>query len=233
MKKILLISLMLVVYRAASAQIIIALLFGNKLNTEKLEFGLLTGPGFSNVSDMNANARTGFNLGLYFNIKMSQNFFLHPEAIPKEALGAEGLTPYPTGNSDLDGLFADGSVTRKIKAIGLPLLVRYRIKGFLFAEGGPQIDWQLHTKDEFKADVNDNPLTYVKKVDEEVTNFSVGLDGGLVYKFRKDKGIGLGLRYCYGLTDVMKSIDGTQANRVWLLYVSIPVGTGKSTSNPK
>jgi len=233
MKKALFTFLMLILYKAASSQVLIALLFGDKLNTEKLEFGLFGGPTFANISNMDAEAKTSFTLGLYFNVKISENFFLHPEAIAKETFGAKGITPYPTGNAEIDEAFADGSVTRKIKAVSLPLLVRYRIKGLLFAEAGPQIDLQLKTKDIFETDVDDNPLTYETKVKDETTAFSIDVAGGLVYRFRKDKGVGLGLRYCYGLTDIMKKQDGKQVNTAWLINVSIPIGAGKSAANSK
>jgi len=148
-------------------------------------------------------------------------------------LGAKGIAPYSTGNPEIDEDFENGSVTRKIKAVSLPLLVDYRIKGSLFVEGGPQVDWQLKTKDIFETDVDDDPLTYETKVKDETTAFSVDVAGGLVYRFRKDKGVGLGLRYCYGLTDIMKKQDGKQVNTAWLINVSIPIGAGKSAASSK
>src|SRR6478736_3345798 len=138
MKKVLFSILLLIICKAATAQVLIALLFGDKLNTDKLEFGLFGGPTFSNITNMDAKAKSGFNLGLYFNVKISDNFFLHPEAIAKEALGAKDIPPYLTGIPEIDESFADGSITRKIKAVSLPLLVQYRIKGGLFVQGGPQ-----------------------------------------------------------------------------------------------
>ena len=93
--------------------------------------------------------------------------------------------------------------------------------------------WQLKTKDIFETEVDDNPLEYTKKVKDVTTAFSVDITGGLVYKFRKDKGLSLGVRYCYGLTDIMKQQEGKQANGAWLINLYIPVGAGKSTANSK
>jgi hypothetical protein len=53
----------------AKSQVLIALLFGDKLNTDKLEFGLMVGPNFSYISNSNANGKAGLGLGLYFNLK--------------------------------------------------------------------------------------------------------------------------------------------------------------------
>lgn len=230
MKKFLVSFLLIVICKAASAQVLIALLFGDKLNTDKLQFGIFGGPTFSHISNLDAKAKSGFNLGLFFNYKVSNNFFLHPEAIAKEALGAKDITPYPTGNPEIDDAFINGSITRKIKAVSLPLLVDYRIKGSLFAEAGPQVDLQLKTKDIFETEVDDNPLEYTTKLKDEITAFSVDVVGGLVYKLRKDKGVSLGLRYCYGLTDIVKNESGKQANGAWLINIYIPVGAGKSAA---
>ena len=35
--------------------------------------------------------------------------FLHPEAVPKSSLGAEGIAPYGTGSDSLDALFANNA----------------------------------------------------------------------------------------------------------------------------
>lgn len=207
---------------------LIALVFGNKLNTDKLEFGLSVSPALTNIIDIHSSARPGLDLGLYFNLKMSDNLFLHPEAIPKSAFGAKGITPYPTGNGELDNFFSGGSVARSIKAISLPLLVHYRIHRLLFAEAGPQIDWLLKVKDKFDAKVNGSDLNYTIDVKDQYTNFAFGVAGGLLYKLKKDKGMGIGIRYCYGLTDIMKTAPGTQKNTAWLLKIDIPIGSGGS-----
>jgi hypothetical protein len=218
---------MLCCCHAVYAQVLIALIFGDKLQTDKLTFGLVVSPTFSTISNVDGDSKSGLGLGMYFDIKISENFFLHPEAIPKSSLGANGITPYPTGSDSLDALFADGSVQRKIRAISLPLLCRYRIKGLLFAELGPQIDWMLNAKDIYKAKINDNEMTYTTNIKDQFTRFDVGLAGGFDCKLKKDKGMGLGLRYFYGLTDVMKT-GGTQKNRALYINIAIPVGTGKT-----
>lgn len=208
------------------AQIIIALIFGDKLQTDKLTFGLVLSPTFSTISNVGGESKSGLSFGLYFDIKISKNFFLHPELIPKASLGAGGITPYPTGSDSLDAFFINGSVERKIRAMSLPLLCRYRIKGLLFVEAGPQIDWMLRAKDIYETKVNDNEMTYTANVEDQFTRFDIGISGGLDCKLKKDKGMGLGIRYFYGLTDVMKT-GGMQNNQALYFNIAIPVGTSK------
>jgi hypothetical protein len=213
------------------AQVLIALVFGKQLQTDKLAFGLNLIPTYCTISNAEGRVKSGLGLGLYFDIKLSKNFFLHPEAIPKSSLGTEGLAPYPTGNDSLDALFINGSVQRNVKVISVPLLCRYRIKGKLFIEGGPQIDWILKMKDVYKTKVNGNEVTYTTESRDYLTRFDIGMAGGFVYKLKHDKGMGLGLRYFYGLTDIIRTQDRIQANQALYINILIPVGAGKVPEN--
>jgi hypothetical protein len=229
LKKYLIVFLFLCYGKAAYSQVIIALLFGDKLNSGKMEFGLMVSPTLTNISNIESNYRPGVDFGLYFNIKMSDRIYLHPEAIPKLAYGAKNLAPYSTGNTDLDSLYTNGSVERVVKAIGLPLLVRYRISGSFFAEAGPQIDLITNAKDIFKTEVNENDLSYENKTKDNYTRFSVGGVVGISYKIKPGMhGMTLGLRYHCGFTDILKPDAGKQANNAWLFNVYIPVGAGKA-----
>jgi Outer membrane protein beta-barrel domain len=214
----------------AKSQVIIALLFGDKLNTEHLEFGLTVGPNFSSVSNSGADWKAGLGLGLYFNIKLSDNWFFHPEAIPKSPFGGKNIPVYPLDDPNLNTSFQNGSITREMSYISLPLLFRYRIKGLLFAEAGPQLSLRTNVKDVFMEDAAGGKLEFVKNVEDEYTRFDFGAAAGLVLKLRKDKGMGIGVRYYYGFIDVMKSSAGSQQNNGLFVYVSFAVGAGKSKS---
>lgn len=227
MKELITSILILFASQAVFSQVLIAVIFGDKLQTEKLTFGLNVIPTVSAIANIDGDVRSGLGLGLYFDIKLGKNFFLHPEVIPKSSLGSKGITPYPTGNDSLDALFMDGSIKRSIRAISLPLLCRYRIDGLLFIEAGPQIDWMLKVKDVYETSENNNQLTYTTRVDEHFTRFDFGLVYGLHCKLKKDKGMGLGIRYFHGLTDMMKA-EGYQANQALYFIIAIPVGAGSN-----
>ena len=229
MKKLTGTLIFLLFFHLSQSQILIALLFGDKLNSGKLEFGLMVGPEFSNLTGVDGELRPGLALGLYFNIKLNDRFYLHPEALPKLSFGAKDLPVYPLNDTHLDSLFATGSVKRTIKAIGLPLLVRYRITGLFFAELGPQINLRTNTYDEFQNKIDDNKLSYEVKNKELYTRFDVGYAVGLAYKISPGvKGMTFGIRYYGGLTDIMKTNGGSQLNRGLFLNIFIPVGAGKA-----
>jgi len=229
MKKIVFILLMVAASDVASSQVIIALLFGDKLNSGKLEFGLMVSPTLTNVTNIEAKSRPALDFGLYFNYILNDRIYLHPEAIPKLVFGAKDIAPYPTGSATLDSLYTNGSVTRIIKAIGLPLLVRYRVAGLFFAEAGPQINLLTKSKDVFETKVNDNDLSYENDTKDQYTKFEVGYALGLAYKIKPDlRGMTIGLRYYGGFTDIMKNVSGKQLNSAWLLNIYVPVGAGKA-----
>jgi hypothetical protein len=228
LKRHLLIILILCVHAQTSGQILIALVFGEKLQSEKLTFGLCVVPTFSTISNLEGSQKNGLGLGLYFDIRISQNLFLHPELLPKSSLGMRDLPIYSTGIDSVDSFFANGSIKRNIRAMSLPLLCRYRLKGLLFVEAGPQIDWMLRTKDVYSTDINGDDVTYTIESKDQISRFDIGLAAGLHYKLKRDKGMGLGIRYLYGLTDMVKTQAGTQVNQAFYVNILIPVGTGKT-----
>jgi hypothetical protein len=227
-RKELLILLLLAWGPASNAQVLIAILFGKALNTDKLEFGLLVGGTLMNVTNCSSDFRTGLDLGMYFNLKLSKDFFFHPEIVVKSNYGGKGIPVYPTGNTSLDSLYKGGSVQRNIHCFSMPIMARYRIYKLFFLDLGPQVDliWQTH--DDLKNKVNGHDLDYTISNRERYNWFAFGLVGGVEYKFKKDKGMGLGVRYCLGLTDMMRSDAGNQAYRLWMAHLDIPIGSGGS-----
>jgi len=229
MKKLTGILIFLLFFQFGQSQVLIALLFGDKLNSGKLEFGLMVSPELSDLSGVHGKMRPGLALGLYFNYKINDRWYLHPEALPKLSFGAKDLPVYSLDNPNLDSLFATGDVKRTVKAIGLPLLVRYRVAGLFFLEAGPQINLITNAKDEFENKVDDNKITNEVKIKDQFTKFDVGYAVGLAY--RVSHGVGaltFGFRYYGGLTDVMKPLKGSQLNSAMFFNVSIPIGAGKA-----
>jgi hypothetical protein len=215
----------------ANSQVIIALLFGDKLNSDKLEFGLSGGLSQSDISNFpGAESKSGFNLGLYLNMKLSDDWFLRIEAVPKFPTGVAELKPYTLNNASLDSLLSGGTVVRKIQNIALPVLIRYKIKNLLVAETGPQLNLRTKAKDFFES----GDLSYKNNIQENFTRFDFGWAIGLSRKLNKNvTSAALGLRYYIGLTDVDKVTPNAQKNGVFQVLFSIPVGVGKQKSKEK
>ena len=227
------VSLFLLVGTARS-QIIVALLFGDKLNTGTLEFGLVVSPAITNLTNTVSESRTGLNLGLFFNIHPEKKFFVHLELTAKGSLGAENIAPYPTGNDSLDRLFDEGSVERIIKSFNVTPMGRYAFSKRFFVDAGFQTNLMFKSKDVFQTTINDNDLEYSIKIDDQITRLDFCVAGGLFYKFRPDrKSMGIGIRYVHGLTDINKVQLGTQANTAWMATLTIPVGAAPKGTETK
>lgn len=231
MKKYLsLLLLMMVLCGKVKAQVLIALFFGDKLNTGKLEFGLVVSPSFTDITNIESKTKAGLNLGLYFNIKLSNRFFIHPEVYAKSTLGAEGIPPYGTGSDTLNSLFSEGSIQRRIRALGLVVAAQYRITDKLYVEAGPQANWMLKAKDIYEGSYDGNELTYTVPVSDMISTLDFGITGGIGYRLRKEKGVSLCIRYYAGLTDIWKPEADIQSNSMWTLNIGIPIGSSKAAS---
>ncbi len=213
MKRLLLtINLIAITSIHAHSQVLITLIFGDKLNTDKLEFGLiggLTASTLRNVAD-NPDAKylSGFNLGFYFDIKLTEALFLNTGVLVKSPMGASGIMPYPLGDSDLDSVLVDSQVNRRLRYFHVPILARYYLaKPIFFIEGGAQVALMNKAFDEFTLDVFEKEdLVFKKDIIDQLNRIDAGLIGGLGFKLQKKLGMTIGARYYAGLLDIVKKI---------------------------
>jgi hypothetical protein len=234
MKKMFILLLLAGYTNAVHSQIIIALIFGEKLNSGKLEFGLVLSPAITNLTNSGGEYRSALNLGMFFNIQPDKKFFIHAELTPKSSFGAKNISPYSLGNDSLDKFFSEGSVERTIKTMGVTLLGRYKISPQFFADAGFQPDVLYKQRDIFTSTFNDNELQYTHKLEEKFTRLDLQVAGGLFYKLKADRAsMGIGLRYVHGLTDIDKLLAGTQVNTSWQLNITIPIGAVPKDKNAK
>ncbi len=211
-------------------QVLIALVFGDQLNTDKIQFGLTVGGNFSTLSgDVDASFDRGLNLGLFFNFKLGERWYFHPAAIPKSPMGARRLSPYALGDATLDSLFSGGEVERRLNYISVPLLMRYEWPLGLGLESGPQFSLRTNAEDQFQRKLPDGEeLDLTRSLRDRTNWFEFGWVFGSYYRMGKNKqGVALNLRYTLGLTQVFKFTDATyprQKNRLIQLLVGIPIG---------
>ena len=225
MKKLIFLLLLAGFVNSLHSQILIAVLFGDKLNSGKLEFGLVLTPAVTNLTNTGGEYRSALNLGMFFNIRPDRKFFIHAELTPKSSFGAKNITPYSLGSDSLDVFFNEGSVERIIKTMSVTLLGRYAITHHFFIDGGIQPDLLYKARDIFQSTFKDNELQYTQKLEDKFTRLDLQLAGGLFYKFKRDRGsMGMGIRYVHGLTDIDKLIAGTQVNTSWQVNITIPIG---------
>ena len=228
MKRYLLISGLLFSGYASNSQVLISILFGDKLNSGKVEFGLQGGLNWSTIKNLEgAKSLTGFNLGFYFDIKLKNpSWMINTGVIVKSPMGANELPLYSLNDSYLDSSFTGGTVKRKLRYFNVPVMLKYKFRNNLFVKGGVQLGLLSKAFDEFKNSVNEkDDLEHKVKIKDDFHPLDAGLALGVGYRFFKGNGMNLDLQYYYGLIDIV--IDDTgpgQFNRVLYLTLGIPIG---------
>jgi hypothetical protein len=217
-----------------NAQVLISLLFGDALNSEKVEFGLVGGGNRSWIPENEeSNGLNSFNLGFYFHINMKGNTYLSTGVLVKSNVGARGMSVYPIGDQEFDDVFATGELTKKIHYFYVPILWHQRFSNRWYLEGGIQLGLRNKAKDIFNLQAYDGDLSYTRDVRDEYRHLDAGLLGGVGYKFKKEtKSISMGVNYFYGLVNVSLT-DQKIKNSSMYLYLKIPIGAGGKEKKDK
>lgn len=218
--------------QAAFSQVLISLVFGDKLNTGKIEFGLDGGLSLSTLDGIpGARYRSGLNLGFYFDIKTKNpSWMVSTGVIVKGPMGARGLAPYPLNDPGLDSLFATGSVATQLGYFYVPVTMKYTFKNRIFLRGGIQLGLINGAKDVFTNDVKDQEdLTFKVNRKGDFAALDAGLVAGIGYRLMKGYGMNVGINYYYGVIDVEADDNRpNQFNRAVYFNVGIPIGKGKA-----
>lgn len=226
---ILILSLNLFISINSSSQILISLLLGDKLNSGNIEFGLTGGLNRTYLPDLGQSKGANFfNLGFYFDIKLKDKLFAHTGVLVKSNMGAQGLAVYSLGNPNLDTLFINGEVRRKINYFNVPLEIKYRIRNHFFVDAGGMVSLKYKAEDEFFKEIKEeDDLSYKLDISDQISTIDFGLIVGLGYKLKKEgPGMSFGAKYYYGLTDVFKD-ERNSRNTSLYFYAHIPIGAGK------
>lgn len=213
----------------SNGQVLIALIFGDVLNTGKVEFGLDGGLNWSQLHgvDQAKNLRL-WNLGFYFDIKLpDSSWMVHTGVIVKSTMGSDNSPVYPLGDVSLDAAFSGGRVATRLNYFNVPIMLKYRFANNVFLEGGVMLGLLYGATDEFINTVKDeDDLLYERDVRSSYHPLDAGMMVGAGYRLY---GLNLGIRYYYGLVDVFID-DATSGrfNRSIYLTVGIPIGKGSA-----
>jgi hypothetical protein len=212
----------------ANSQILISLLLGDVLNSDKIEFGLDGGVNFARIANLEpSESLRMFNLGFYFDIKLKQSLMLHTGVIVKSNQGADKLAVYSLNNPSLDDVFSTGYVSRRINNFSVPIMMKYRFATLFHVEAGPMLALRTKGYDEFKNTlIDEDDVTYKLDIKDNYKRIDAGIMCGVGMKLSKvPKSSQLGVRYYYGLVDPLINNTGKSQNFSSLyLYFSIPIG---------
>ncbi|MDW7690635.1 porin family protein [Flammeovirgaceae bacterium SG7u.111] len=227
MKKCIPLFLLMFISFNLHSQVLISLLLGDKLNSPNLEFGLEGGFNWSGNSGFESNKKLRtFNLGFYFDIRLKEQLFLYTGVLVKSKLGAAKLSDADLAILKIDKFQEEGDYSQVLQSFVIPIFAKYKLKNHFYIEGGPQLGWQYKSWVEFNqsnADMKSKVEVFNK---DDVTMLDAGFAAGFGYQLMKGKGMTFGVKYYYGLVNVMKNIPDSKNNSLFL-KMNIPVGAGK------
>lgn len=146
----------------------------------------------------------------------------------KATLGTSGLAPYSLNDQNLDAIFANGEVHRKINYFNVPIGVKYKINNHFFLQSGIMPSLRSRAYDIFTADQNGD-VEYKLDIRDNIHRLDFGMLAGAGYRLLGGNGVNLSVRYYYGLVDfVINDSTPDQFNQSLYIAVGIPIGAGKA-----
>jgi len=215
--------------QTARSQVLIALLFGDKLSSDTVQMGINIDGGRTSLSGLDdVDLRSNWAFGLVFEIKLKEQLSLQPELTIKTPGGAADVVPFLAPPSDWDDLTTSTTVERVLSYMTIPVFLKYHF-GPVGVGVGPQIGYMLKGTDEYVGTVfDDDDLTLSRDIKDDVNRFDAGVAAMVEYSFapeKKMRSLRAHVKYYNGLLDVVKDNPGDGVyNRVLLFGLSVPVG---------
>ncbi len=211
----------------AQGQILLGILFGDKLVSERFHIGLNVGPNVSNLSGVSGTeVKTSLMLGLVAEWRIGGRFYLQPELLPFFRAGAKSL-PGPAGLPPLvDTLVTDRNNQRNLSYFAIPVLLKYAVMPHrLFLGAGPQVNFLLGATDVFSGVIT-NQIDVTEDIEDQLSSTDAGVAFHIEYKLGSSVvAASINIRYYLGLTDTIKDNTGAKVtNQVLSIFGSIPIG---------
>ena len=203
-----------------------AILFGDKVASENFNIGMEFGALLANISDApGSRAKIGFNFGISTNIKLSENWSLHPSAYFISSRGGKLETLSLASNDpELNSKFQEVPTTVWVNYIDVPVFLNYRFTDSNFKVGlAPQVSFRTTAHGIFSNDEGD--FRYSIKEDAHAIDFGmIAQVGYVLFSENKPREIHVQLRYFQGFTDVFEDslVAGNNTNHYIALFLSLP-----------
>ncbi|WP_298534163.1 porin family protein [uncultured Algibacter sp.] len=218
----------LLISLSMQSQVLLSLIFGDKLNSEGLEFGLEGGMNLSSISNIEGNKPLSkFNLGFYFDIRLKNQWNLYTGVLVKSKLGDNNLSENDLNFLEITPEPEDGRYSQNAEYFLIPALIKYSFKNRIYAEAGPQIGYMRKAWVEFNSDVSGVEIRKKVSNTDKLNRIDAGVAFGAGYKLLPKNGMTVGIRYYLGLANVYKGHNDFKHNSLFL-KVNIPIGAEKT-----
>lgn len=210
------------------SQVLLSVIFGDKLNSEGLEFGLEGGINWSNISTLDADkSLSSFNLGFYFDFRLKDQWNIYTGVLVKSKLGDLNLSENDLAFLEITPNEEQGEYSQKMNYFIVPALLKYNFKNRIYVEAGPQFGLMYKSWVEFLSDNDDRSIRTRDYNKDKINKLDAGVTIGTGFKLMKENGMTLGIKYYHGFANVYKGVSGTN-NSSLFLKVNIPIGAAKS-----
>ncbi len=219
----------------ANSQALIALVFGKKLETDRLKLGLFIGEQGSMITGANTTAfrpNLSFAVGAYTDIKIGktdkwllQNYLVFKS--PKGASGldvdSEALTTDPQILANMD------MIERDITYFQITPVMRYCFNRTWSLGAGPYMGFKMAGNDIYSAEEDDGNLSYKMKMKEKFTTVDFGFAFDVQCRLMKGNGLQLNLRYEQGVVNIYRSDTGLKGRSMaFHIGLGIPITRAKA-----
>ena len=212
---------------SVQSQVLLSVIFGDKLNSEKIEFGLDGGFNWSQITDLESSSfKRTFNIGFYFDILLKDQWSIYTGVLVKAQLGSDNLTDEDLAFLEITPQEEEGTYSQRLSYFLTPVLMRYNFPNRIYIEAGPQFGLMYRASVDFSSDTDEQEIRIRNFNKDKINKIDAGISGGIGYRLRPRKGMSVGLRYYYGFVNVYKERSGTKNSSIFA-KVTIPIGANK------
>ncbi len=228
-KRIICIALFSVFCRSAFPQVLIALVFGDKLNNDKIELGIQLAAQSFRFTGMSDRMDVGFSFGVYLDIKLSDRFIIANYFMFKSPKGGNDI-PQTYWFNQFDGTLPDDvSVKRHLSYFELTPIFRYQLNQSWSISIGPQLALNTKATDTYQEKTDDGTITYRYHIRDNITLMDAGIAVDVQWRLMKGKGLRINVRFAQGFVNTYKNGEFANAkNQTYQAGVGIPIGGHKT-----
>lgn len=193
----------MLLHAPARAQVLIGYLFGEKLATPTFNMGFEIGLNFSTLDGLDGAERMNRTVfGLFGDWRFSEHLHLTGALLPIAGRGAKDLVPIPTGDPEIDGQIAGGSMKRDVNVLEIPILMKWapkREEGFRIG-AGPSLGVITGATDRYESATSTGSDYVIERdIESQLPGLDFGLSVDVEWRF---KFLSIAARYTHGLTDI-------------------------------
>ncbi len=222
---------------AANSQALIALVFGKKLESDKLKLGLFLGAQGSMITGAETVAfrpNLSFTVGAYTDIKIgkSDKWLLQNYLVFKAPKGGSGLDVASESLTD-DPQILDNMtmIERNLTYFQITPVMRYCFTHTWSVGVGPYVGFKLAGNDIYSASESDGDLSYKMKMIKKFTTVDFGFAFDVQCRLMKGNGLQLNLRFEQGVVDMYRKGTGLSGRPMaFHLGLGIPITKSSKAS---